>query len=79
MRAASWVALELPVNGVGKAQRASFDINVVENDQLAGDGVAKVCRGHEEYRCGKQSPEPGKDGSCSGTRAHDDDDGAVHV
>ena len=67
------------MNGVGKAQRASLDVDVLENDQCAGDGVAKIRGGNEEYRCGQQPPEPTEHGSRPGTRAHDDDDGVVHV
>ena len=51
------------MNGVGKAQRASVDVDVLENDQFAGAGVAKIPRGNEEYRRGQQPSEPSDD--CS--------------
>jgi len=59
----SRIESELPMNGVGKAQRASVDVDVLENDQFAGAGVAKIRRGNEEYRRGQQPSEPSDD--CS--------------
>ena len=70
---------ELPVDGVGEAQRAGIDVDVLQDDHLAVDGVGEICRGHEKDCRGEHPSEPPEDGSRSGSRADDDHDGPVHV
>ena len=41
------------MDGVGKAQRPSIDVDVLQDDELAGDGVTKISGRDEEYRGGQ--------------------------
>jgi hypothetical protein len=41
------------MDGVGKAQRASVDVDILQDDELAGDGVTKI-RGRDEEDRGGQ-------------------------
>lgn len=57
----SWLESELPMNGVGKAKRAGIDVDVLQDDEFAGDSVTEIRGGNQEDGRGQQPSEPSDD------------------